>query len=123
MNEYGNFGKEEIENARKKLSEIKDDKLVKKTNAHLNDPLNFWAIVEHLRREHQEFRDVAGTPLCSPEYEQQLTELADVSNCCDILAMLLLKAKESKSVIEGMESLFHDSSVNMERNGKEATKQ
>jgi hypothetical protein len=109
MKEYGNFGKEELAQARKRLEEMKDEKLRKHAEKHLNDPLNFWAIVEHLRQEHNEFRAVAGTPADVPEYDQQLIELADISNCCDILAMVLMDKKQYKVALPTLEELFSSS--------------
>lgn len=96
MSEYGNFGKKELEEARWILNRIKDAKMEAKAPEHVNDPLNFHDVV-------QEFKDVAYTNLL----DEQLKELSDISSCCDVLAMLILR-KKAEPVIPDIPPLFKE---------------
>ena len=103
VSEYGNFGKEELENARWILNQIKDAKMLRKASEHVNDPLDFHDVRRHLQSEVQEFKDVAYSNLL----DEQLKELGDISSCCDVLAMLILR-KKSEGIIPDMPPLFEE---------------
>lgn len=57
---------------------------------HLDDDLEFSSVHDHLESEVDEFAEVA---YCGGR-ESKLVELADISNCVDILVMLILREKE-----------------------------
>lgn len=109
-NEYGNFGKKELENARWILNQIKDAKMLAKAPEHVNDPLNFHDVRRHLQSEVSEFKDVAYTN----HLDAQLKELGDISSCCDVLAMLILR-KKAEPILPDLPPLFEKKQLEVKR--------
>jgi len=103
----GNFTKEEIEKAREFLAGIKATKFAVNAPKHQCDNLEWHDIRRHLLSEVQEFQDIAYAAHSGYGLERQFEELADISNCVDILVMILLRKREPIPLSE-IQSLFGD---------------
>jgi len=83
----GNFTKDELDKAKTQLEGLKASKFALNAHKHKCDHLMFHDVRRHLLEEVGELQDVAYTS----NSDLKLAEVADISNCCDILAMLILR--------------------------------
>ena len=88
----GNFTKEELDRAKQVLEGIKATKYALNAHKHKMDSFTFHDVRRHLMLEIDEFKDIA----YSPDNDAKLDELADMSNCIDLLTMTILKEKCSE---------------------------
>lgn len=88
----GNFTKDELERAKQVLEGIKATKYAINAHKHLHDSFTFHDVRRHFNVEIEEFKSIA----YSQNTDEKLNELADMSNCIDLLVMSLLKEVEAK---------------------------
>jgi len=83
----GNFTKDELDKAKQTLEGLKATKFAVNAHKHKCNHLMFHDVRRHLLEEVGELQDVA----YGSDTTLKLVEIADISNCCDILAMLTLR--------------------------------
>jgi len=92
----GNFTKDDLDKAKQVLEGIKATKYALNAHKHKMDSFTFHDVRRHLMLEIDEFKDVA----YSNDNDGKLSELADMSNCIDLLAMTILQDEKARKVSE-----------------------